>query len=61
MNAQQHDKQFQMRVSDDFLRMVDDWRRKQEGLPSRAEAIRILVELGIANYLQIKSDTSRRK
>lgn len=29
-----------------FLKMVDDWRRKQGDLPSRSEAIRRLVELG---------------
>jgi hypothetical protein len=34
-----------MRVSDDFLRTVDDWRRGQIDLPSRAEAIRRMVEL----------------
>jgi hypothetical protein len=37
----------QMRVSDSFLKMVDDWRRKQPDLPSRSEAIRRLVELGV--------------
>ena len=26
---------------------IDDWRRKQEDLPSRSEAIRRLVELGM--------------
>ena len=39
------DRPFQMRVSDDFLRTVDDWRRGQVDLPSRAEAIRRMVEL----------------
>jgi hypothetical protein len=34
-----------MRVSEDFLRTVDDWRRGQTDLPSRAEAIRRMVEL----------------
>jgi len=33
-----------MRVSEDFLRAIDDWRRKQPDLPSRAEAIRRLVD-----------------
>lgn len=42
------DKVFQMRVSEDFLRLLDDWRRKQADLPSRAEAVRRLVERGIA-------------
>jgi hypothetical protein len=39
------DRPFQMRVSATFLRMVDDWRRGQTDLPSRAEAIRRMVEL----------------
>jgi hypothetical protein len=36
---------FRCGVSEQFLRMVDDWRRGQTDLPSRAEAIRRLVEL----------------
>jgi hypothetical protein len=42
-----HDKQFQMRVSDAFLESIDDWRRGQSPIPSRAEAIRYLVSRGI--------------
>jgi len=37
----------QMRVSEAFLKSIDDWRRKQADLPSRAAAIRRLVELGL--------------
>jgi len=37
----------QMRVSDEFLRLVDDWRRTQPDIPSRSEAIRRLVEAGV--------------
>ena len=37
----------QMRVSDTFLETIDAWRRKQPDLPSRAAAIRRLVELGL--------------
>jgi hypothetical protein len=37
----------QMRVSKEFIQMVDAWRRKQEDLPSRSEATRRLVELGL--------------
>jgi hypothetical protein len=36
-----------MRVSDQFLRDVDDWRREQTDIPSRAEAIRRLVARGL--------------
>ena len=41
------DRPFQMRVSADFLKSVDKWRAKQDDTPSRAEAIRRLVELGL--------------
>jgi hypothetical protein len=51
------DRPFQMRVSERFLRMVDDWRRSQLDLPSRAEAIRRLVEL--ATKINTKSDADR--
>jgi hypothetical protein len=36
-----------MRVSEQFIRTIDDWRRKQPDLPSRTEAIRRLVEKGL--------------
>jgi hypothetical protein len=42
------DKTYQMRVTKRFLRTIDDWRRKEPDIPPRAEAIRRLVELGIA-------------
>ena len=38
---------FQMRASKQFLRAVDEWRRKQTDLPPRSEAIRRLVEQAI--------------
>ena len=39
---------FEMRIPSDWLAKVDDWRRQQDDLPSRAEAIRRLVDLGLA-------------
>lgn len=39
---------FQMRVPEEFLDKLDDWRRAQPDLPSRGEAVRRLVELGFA-------------
>jgi len=39
-----NDRIFQMRVSAEFLTMLDDWRRAQSPIPSRAEAVRFLVE-----------------
>ena len=44
-----NDKTFQMRASEDWLRKLDDWRRKQPDIPARAEAIRRLVEKGLAS------------
>lgn len=41
------DRPFQMRVTADFLKAIDKWREKQDDEPSRAEAIRRLVELGL--------------
>lgn len=38
---------FQMRVSSDWLGVIDGWRRIQADVPSRAEAIRRLVGMGL--------------
>jgi len=51
------DRPFQMRVSETFLRTVDDWRRGQIDLPSRAEAIRRMVEL--AAKMKKRPDSGR--
>jgi hypothetical protein len=32
---------------DERLEAIDDWRRRQDDLPNRSEAIRRLVELGL--------------
>ena len=42
-----NDKPFQMRTSAAFLRRIDDWRRLQPDIPSRAEAIRRLIDQGL--------------
>jgi len=39
----------QMRVSPEWLAEIDEWRRKQSDLPSRAEAIRRLVQKAMGN------------
>ena len=39
----------ELRLGGSFLKTVDAWRRKQKDLPSRADAIRRLVERGLAN------------
>ena len=36
-----------VRVQPDMAKQLDDWRREQDDLPGRPEAIRRLVELGL--------------
>ena len=36
-----------VRIARDGLQSIDDWRRKQDDLPGRPEAIRRLVEIGL--------------
>jgi hypothetical protein len=36
-----------VRIQPDMAKALDDWRRKQDDLPGRPEAIRRLVELGL--------------
>jgi metal-responsive CopG/Arc/MetJ family transcriptional regulator len=43
------------------LKAIDDWRRNREELPSRSEAIRQLIELGLANGLHLKLSRRRPK
>jgi hypothetical protein len=40
-----------VRVAQDALSEIDEWRRTQPDLPSRPEAIRRLVEAGLANHV----------
>jgi hypothetical protein len=46
----------QMRVSPNFLKAIDDWRRKQADIPSRNEAIIRLVEQALAAGKQRKGN-----
>ncbi len=41
------DQRIQLVASQEFSQTVDDWRRTQADLPSRSEAIRRLVQLGL--------------
>ena len=43
----QYPHNFLMRVDEEFLRLIDEWRRAQPDLPARAEAIRRLVKKGL--------------
>lgn len=48
MTAQTMTERFEIRLSQDVLNRVDDWRSRQEDLPSRSEAARRLMEAGLA-------------
>ena len=45
---------FEMRVSEQFLGRIDEWRRKQHDIPSRASAIRLVVEKALASELKVR-------
>jgi hypothetical protein len=44
-----------VRLSPDQVKVLDDWQRKQKDLPERPEAIRRLMETGLA------APTAKRK
>jgi hypothetical protein len=48
-----------VRVQPDMAKQLDDWRRKQDDLPGRPEAIRRLVEIGL-KVQPISNERSRR-
>jgi hypothetical protein len=50
-----NDKQFQMRISEEFLARIDEWRRAQPDIPGRAEAIRRLVEIALGDKSKTKA------
>jgi hypothetical protein len=43
-----HDKRLDVRVPEDLLRRIDEWRSGQLVPPSKASAIRCLLEAGMA-------------
>ncbi len=49
MNAQAMTERFEMRLGPSVLEGLDSWRATQYDLPSRAEAVRRLVEVGLGN------------
>jgi uncharacterized protein YfbU (UPF0304 family) len=49
---------FEMRVDEETLERVDKWRGEQDDLPSRAEAMRRLVEVGLASRSTKKAGRS---
>jgi uncharacterized protein len=38
---------FEMRISEELLASIDEWRRHEPDIPPRAEAIRRLVQIGL--------------
>jgi hypothetical protein len=52
MSDEEKTDRFNMRVAPSFIRAIDDWRRKQPDIPTRAEAIRRLCLLAIAAKLK---------
>ncbi len=51
---------FELRVTAEFLRRIDDWRRRQPDLPTRAAAVRQLVDRQLAAE-EKRSDRRRQE
>jgi hypothetical protein len=49
-----------VRVQPDMAKLLDDWRRKQDDLPGRPEAIRRLVALGLTIKSKAKQPSVAR-
>lgn len=45
---------FEMRLTPKDLAAIDAWRRKQEDIPSRAEAVRRLMYLGMGKLVLMR-------
>ena len=45
--AETKTERFELRLSGELLARIDQWRRDQTDLPTRSEAIRRLVEMGL--------------
>ncbi len=49
MNKHPEKPRFEMRLPPELAEGIDRWRREQPDLPSRAEAARRLIEIGLAS------------
>jgi len=47
MTTERKDIRVQLVMGESDVTAVDEWRRKQEDIPSRSEAIRRLIHLGV--------------
>jgi hypothetical protein len=47
MEEERLEQRVQLVTSKRLMTSVDEWRRRQEDIPSRSEAIRRLIELGL--------------
>ena len=50
--------QIGVRVDTELLKLIDEWRRNQDDVPTRPEAIRRLVELGLTVKMSVKQPSS---
>jgi metal-responsive CopG/Arc/MetJ family transcriptional regulator len=46
---------FEMRLDLEMIERIDNWRRQQSDLPTRAEAIRRLIETALGSKTKLRS------
>jgi len=43
------DRQFHLTLASEMMKRVDEWRREQPDIPNQSEAMRRLIEIGLAD------------
>lgn len=59
MNNQSRETRLQIMLSEDELKAIDDWRFRQR-MPSRAAAIRQLIQVGLRSNIDSTADPALR-
>lgn len=54
MNVAMVKKQQNVRLPEELLTRIDDWRREQPDIPVRNEAIRQLLDVGLSRYEPVR-------
>lgn len=58
MGGEKLESRMEMRISADFEARIEEWRRKQPRIPSKAEAIRFLANIGLDAESKAPADAS---
>jgi hypothetical protein len=60
-NKERNKDRMELRVSDDFIRAVDAWRRRQPELYPRGTAVKLLCEIALKSESAKEAEASQEK